>query len=415
MRAILTTDVAASPIGREAESILRSCVHCGFCNAVCPTYRLQGDERDGPRGRIYLIKAMLEGEPIGETTQRHLDRCLTCRACESTCPSGVRYARLTELVKPRLEVMVARPARVRLLRWLLRRVMVDAGRVRALLALGRAVRRLLPARIARWVPAARSPGDWPAARHARRLLCLTGCIQESASPRINAAAARVLDRLGTSLRRVPGTVCCGALPLHLGYVDEARALARANIDAWWPELEAGASGVFSASSGCSAMLEEYGVLLADDAGYRKRAERVAELAMDASAAISASDLRAVLPQRSAANAVRIAFQAPCTLQHALKVKGAVENVLEAAGFELVPRQTLESCCGSAGTYSLLQPRLANELRARKLADLATGDPEAIASANIGCILHLERSAGVPVRHWIELVDDAWPGRARPRE
>ncbi|MBI5615364.1 MAG: glycolate oxidase subunit GlcF [Gammaproteobacteria bacterium] len=415
MRAILAPEIASSTIGPEAEAILRSCVHCGFCNAVCPTYQIRGDERDGPRGRIYLMKAMLEGEAVGETTQRHLDRCLTCRACESACPSGVRYARLTELVKPKLERDVARPAGKRLFRWLLRRVMSDAGRAGALIGLGRAVRGLLPDRLARWVPASRDPGAWPEPRHARRLLCLTGCVQASAAPRINAAAARVLDRLGTSLVRVPGTVCCGALPYHLGHADEARTFARANIDAWWPAIEAGAAGVFSASSGCSAMLRDYADLLADDPHYCERAARVAELALDASSAVTAAELAAALPSQSPGCAGRIAFQPPCTLQHALRAPGRVEAALEVAGFELTQRAGLESCCGSAGTYSLLQPELANELRTRRLAHLATGAPEAIASANIGCMLHLERESNVPVRHWIELVDEAWPGRARPSE
>jgi len=396
MRARLREDILATREGREAEAILRSCVHCGFCNATCPTDQLLGDERDGPRGRIYQIKSLLEGLPVTTETAQPLDRCLTCRACETTCPSGVQYGRLVDYARPLIEAAVPRPPRARFARWLLRRV-VPSRAFAPLLAAGRALRALLPRALREHVPPPRPAGDWPAARHAARWLAFDGCVQEAARPSINAAAARVFDRAGLSLLRARGGGCCGALAHHLGAHDEALACARRNVDAWTPALERGAAGIFCASSGCSTMLKDYARLLADDPAYAARARTVAERVRDSTEFVAELGL-------SGAVGTRVAVQAPCSVQHGLKGAGRLEAALSAAGCTVRTPAEAHLCCGSAGSYSLLQPALSRELRARKLAHLAADDPAVIATANIGCMLHLEAATSIPVRHWLEIVD-----------
>ncbi|HMM74670.1 MAG TPA: glycolate oxidase subunit GlcF [Gammaproteobacteria bacterium] len=396
MRARLRREVLATREGREAEAILRSCVHCGFCNATCPTYQLLGDERDGPRGRIYQIKSLLEGLPVTTETATHLDRCLTCRACETTCPSGVQYGRLLDYARPLIEEAVPRPPRARLARWLLRKL-VPSPLFAPLLAAARAVRGVLPAALAAHVPAARAAGAWPAPRHASRWLAFDGCVQEAARPSINAAAARVFDRAGLSLLRARSGGCCGALAHHLGAHDEALACARRNVDAWTPALDAGAAGIFCASSGCSTMLKDYGRLLADDPDYAARAQRVAAQVRDS------TEFIAELALAGAAD-TRVAVQAPCSLQHGLRGAGRLEAALSAAGCRVQTPAEAHLCCGSAGSYSLLQPALSAALRQRKLEHLGAGDPAAIATSNIGCLLHLEAATALPVRHWLEIVD-----------
>lgn len=395
MRARLSEDILATPAGREAEAILRSCVHCGFCNATCPTYQLLGDERDGPRGRIYQIKSLLEGLPVTSETAGHLDRCLTCRACETTCPSGVQYGRLVDFARPLIEESVPRPPRARVVRWLLRRL-IPSPLFRPLLAAGRLVRPLLPRALREHVPTPRAAGAWPAPRHDRRWLAFAGCVQEIARPAINASAARVFDRAGMSLVRAEGG-CCGALAHHLGAHEEALAQARRNVDAWTPALEGGAAGIFCASSGCSTMLKDYGRLLAHDPAYASRAREVAERVRDSTEFVG--DLRL-----DAAAGVRVAVQAPCSVQHGLKGTGRLERALGQLGCVVQTPADAHLCCGSAGSYSLLQPALSGELRSRKLGHLQSGGPEVIASANIGCMLHLEAVSDTPVRHWLEIVD-----------
>lgn len=400
MRAVLRPEILATQDGAEAEAILRACVHCGFCNATCPTYQLLGDERDGPRGRIYQIKSLLEGMPVSAETVSHLDRCLGCRACETTCPSGVQYGKLLDYARPLLDAAVPRPAQGRALRWLLRRL-IPSPLFPTLLTLGRLVRPLLPAALRRRIPLARAGGAWPAARHATRWLALDGCVQEAARPSINAAAARVLDRAGQSLQRVAGAGCCGALPYHLGAHDEARACARRNIEAWWPALDAGAAGVFCASSGCSTMLKDYGHLLRDDPQYAERAQTLAARVRDA------TDFIGELPVMPAgAPGVTVAVQAPCSLQHGLKGTGRMEALLGGMGCTVQTPAESHLCCGSAGTYSILQPALSAELRDRKLGHLNAGTPAVIATSNIGCLLHLEQASATPVRHWLEILDEA---------
>jgi glycolate oxidase iron-sulfur subunit len=407
MQTRLADFIRDTPQGREADAILRKCVHCGFCTATCPTYQLLGDELDGPRGRIYLIKQALEGAPPSERTRLHLDRCLTCRACETTCPSGVQYGRLLDIGRRVVEEKTRRGAFDRLRRAALRAVLPRRGLFAPLLALGRAVRPLLPALLRAKIPPRRDPGPRPAPRHARRMLALAGCVQPALAPHINAAAARVLDRIGISLIEPEDAGCCGALRFHLNDQEGGKADMRALMDAWWPHLEEGhVEGVVLTASGCGAMIREYAHLFERDAAYGPRAARVTLAARDLAEVLAAEapaleKLLAGAPRRG-----RVAFQSPCTLQHALGIRGTVERLLERAGYELAPVPEAHLCCGSAGAYSLLMPEISQELRRRKLAALQSGSPEVIATANIGCLVHLQAAARLPVRHWIELLDEA---------
>jgi glycolate oxidase iron-sulfur subunit len=395
-----------TPDGREADAILRKCVHCGFCTATCPTYQLLGDELDGPRGRIYLIKEMLEGTEPSRTTQLHLDRCLTCRACETTCPSGVRYGRLLDIGRHHIERVVPRTLRERLVRRALLTVVPYRQRFAALLALGRALRGLMPTALRRAVPAARPSGAWPAARHQRRMLVLSGCVQPAAAPAINAAAARILDRLGISLVAVDDG-CCGALAHHLSEEDRSRQQMRRNIDAWWPEIERGAEALVVTASGCGVMISDYGALLRDDPEYAGKAARIAEMSRDISQILAKelTDSGSLLerdPRRAAP--MRVAFHSPCTLQHGLKLRGIVEPLLARAGCTLTTVADGHLCCGSAGSYSLLQPEISRRLKADKLAALQADAPDTIVTANIGCLMHLASGTDRPVRHWVEVLE-----------
>ncbi len=400
MQTSLAEFIRGTPEGEEAEAILRKCVHCGFCTATCPTYQLLGDDLDGPRGRIYLIKRAVEGAPVTAKTRLHLDRCLTCRACETTCPSGVRYGRLADIGRAVVEAQTRRPLMDRLRRAVLAFAIPRKGVFRAALALGRVVRPVLPAALRAKVPPASQHKPWPVRRHARKMLVLAGCAQPALAPSINAAAARVLDRMGISLVEVPRAGCCGAVRFHLNYQDAGRDDMRALIDAWWPMIEqGGVEAIVMTASGCGATVKEYGELLAHDPDYRDKAARISALTRDLAEIIEAE-------QVPAGRGSRIAFQSPCTLQHGQRIRGKVEALLARAGFELVPVSDAHLCCGSAGTYSLLQPELAGELRTRKLACLEEGKPVAIATANIGCLSHLQGGTATPVRHWIELLDEA---------
>jgi glycolate oxidase iron-sulfur subunit len=404
MQTNLAEWIKATPEGIEADAILRKCVHCGFCLATCPTYTLLGDELDSPRGRIYLMKQALEGAAVTERTRLHLDRCLTCRSCETTCPSGVQYGRLVDIGRELVEKKAPRPAGERLRRWFLRKGLLARPLFAFALGVGRALRGVLPASLARKVPERREPGAWPATRHARRMLALNGCVQPALAPSIDAAAARVLDRIGISLVVVPSSGCCGAVSQHLNAPDEALGYVKANIDAWWPQVEAGAEAIVMTASGCGAMVAEYGHLLRNDAQYAAKAARISELTKDLSevlAAESDSLARIVRPGKSE----RIAFHSPCSLQHGLKVRGQAETVLRAAGFTLTIVPEAHLCCGSAGTYSILQPELSRTLLRNKLRGLMHEKPERIATANIGCLTHLATGADRPVRHWIELLDE----------
>lgn len=400
MKTNLAEAIKSTPEGREADRILRTCVHCGFCTATCPTYQLLGDELDSPRGRIYLIKELLEGNAFTARTQLHLDRCLTCRACETTCPSGVRYGRLADIGRGIAERQIGRPLPARLYRRLLRAVIPHAPRFGALLRIGQALRPALPEVLRTKIPAPQNAGAWPAPRHARRMLVLAGCAQSSATPRTNAAAARVLDRLGISLLSAPAAGCCGALSQHLSAEHEALDFARRNVDAWWPYVEAGVEAIVMTASGCGVMVKDYGALLRSDPAYAEKAAKIAALTRDIGETLAGEDLAALRMTTKR----RIAFHAPCTLQHGQKLPGAVEGILTSLGFELTEVRDSHLCCGSAGSYSLLQPELSRQLRDNKLENLHSGKPELIATANVGCQLHLAGASDVPVVHWIELLE-----------
>ncbi|KAA3653582.1 MAG: glycolate oxidase iron-sulfur subunit [Proteobacteria bacterium] len=406
MQTQLADFIKDTEAGREADAILRNCVHCGFCTATCPTYQLLGDELDGPRGRIYLIKQMLEGQPVTEKTRLHLDRCLTCRACETTCPSGVAYGRLVDLGRVIVEQKVPRTGTDKAVRWLLREFVPRPRLFGAAMAMGRLARPLLPRVLADKVPVAAPAGRWPEARHARKMLSLAGCAQPAMAPSINAATARVLDAVGISLVQLGGTGCCGAVRHHLNDHAGGKDDARRNIDTWWPMIEAGEiEAIVMTASGCGVQVKDYGHFLASDPAYAAKAARVSELTRDVAEIVAdeLDALKACLPAPPE-TLTPLAFHAPCTLQHGLKVKGKVEAIMAVAGYAPTPVKDAHLCCGSAGTYSLLQPELSKTLRDNKLTALQAGGAKCIASANIGCITHLQTGTDTPVQHWVELVD-----------
>jgi len=399
--------------GVEAQEILRKCVHCGFCTATCPTYQLLGDELDGPRGRIYLIKQVVEGVTPTAATLEHLDRCLTCRNCETTCPSGVQYGHLLDIGRKLVERRVQRPLAQRLAREALRAGMTRRWLFDPAMRVGKSVRAWLPQALRDSVPAHREPGPWPRGGHERRVLMLAGCVQPAMMPRIDAATARVLDALGVEAVIAPGSGCCGAIRHHLN--DTAAALddARRNIDAWWryadPASRRPVEAILMNASGCGAMVKDYAYLLRDDPAYAARAQRVVELTFDLSQWLPREFSSAREAGRVALKtppAGRVAFHSPCTLQHAQQVRGEVESLLASLGVELAPVAEPHMCCGSAGTYAVLQPELSQQLRERKLGNLEAGRPQMLLSANIGCIGHLQSGTRTPVRHWIEWLDDA---------
>ncbi|SDQ59101.1 glycolate oxidase iron-sulfur subunit [Pseudomonas sp. UC 17F4] len=400
-----TLSDAAKRLARaeEAERILRSCVHCGFCNATCPTYQLLGDELDGPRGRIYLIKQVLEGQPASAKTQLHLDRCLSCRNCETTCPSGVDYHNLLDIGRAVVDQAVARPPLQRALRSGLRNLASHPTAFKRLVQLGRSVDSLLPAALKAKLPrSAATAQARPQAHHERRVLLLEGCVQPGLSPNTNAATARVLDRLGISVTATPQAGCCGAVDYHLDAQARGLERARHNIDAWWPAIEAGAEAIVQTASGCGAFVKDYAKLLHGDGQYASKARRVSELARDLVEVVAAEPL----DKLACHSGQLLAVHCPCSLQHAQKLGGSVEALLKRLGFNLSNVPDGHLCCGSAGTYSLTQPQLARELRDNKLDALESGRPDVIVSANIGCQTHLDGAGRTPVRHWIELVDEA---------
>jgi glycolate oxidase iron-sulfur subunit len=413
MQTQLSPEYQGTPDGRTAEAILRKCVHCGFCTATCPTYQLLGDELDGPRGRIYLIKQVLEGATPTRATQQHLDRCLTCRNCESTCPSGVEYGHLVDIGRKVVEARVERPLTERAWRWVLKEGLTSPLFAPAM-KLGQHVRGLLPETLRDKVPARQEAGHWPTRAHARRVLMLEGCVQPAMMPNINTATARVLDAAGVQVIRVPQAGCCGAVRFHLNDQSGGLTHMRANIDAWWPWVRPDApepvEAIVMNASGCGVTVKEYGHLLRHDPAYADKARRVSELTRDLSELLP--DLlpalrRLLTHRRPASPGPRLAFHPPCTLQHGQRLRGGVEQCLAALGFEVqMARNESHLCCGSAGTYSVLQPDLARQLRDRKLGHLRELEPAVIVSANIGCITHLQSGTDTPVRHWIEVLDEA---------
>ena len=424
MQTTLAPQYQGTPEGLEAEAILRKCVHCGFCTATCPTYQLLGDELDGPRGRIYLMKQVLEGATPTRATQQHLDRCLTCRNCESTCPSGVQYGQLVDIGRQLVDAQVPRPRGERAVRWLLKEGLTSPL-FKPAMALGQLARPLLPDALKDKVPGSRHPRarQWPQREHPRKMLMLLGCVQPAMAPNINAATARVLDACGIQAVVADGAGCCGAIRSHLN--DHAGGLAdmRRNIDAWWPHIATGqVEALVMNASGCGVTVKDYGHALRDDAAYAERAAEVSRLTRDVSELLPellpqlqqrlaqsrprAAAVPGVRTEPAPAPTERLAFHPPCTLQHGQQLRGGVETALKALGADVqVAACESHLCCGSAGTYSVLQPELSHQLRDRKLGHLGALQPSAILSANIGCIQHLQSGTTTPVKHWIEWLDE----------
>jgi glycolate oxidase iron-sulfur subunit len=409
MQTNLAPKFKGTPEGDEAEAILRKCVHCGFCTATCPTYQLLGDELDGPRGRIYLMKQVLEGATVTRSTQMHLDRCLTCRNCESTCPSGVQYGNLVDIVRPLVDEVVERSPRDKALRWILKEGLTSPLFSPAM-KLGQMVRPLLPATLKNKVPnkAPARAHQWPTRSHSRKVLMLMGCVQPAMMPNINSATARVLDAAGIQTLVADEARCCGAIRTHLNDIEGGREDMRRNIDAWWHLVSGNAvEAIVMNASGCGVTVKDYGHSLAHDSNYAGKAKRISELTRDLSELLPDLVPRLRSKLRLPGDATQLAFHPPCTLQHGQQLRGVVEAQLNSLGFN-VQLATSEShlCCGSAGTYSVLQPELAYQLRDRKLNNLAPLHAQAIVSANIGCIQHLQSGTDTPVKHWIEVLDEA---------
>ncbi|MGB6308739.1 MAG: glycolate oxidase subunit GlcF [Steroidobacteraceae bacterium] len=407
MQTHLSPEFHSTPEGERARDIIHKCVHCGFCNATCPTYQLLGDELDGPRGRIYLIKQVLEGETATRSTQQHLDRCLTCLNCQTTCPSGVEYGHLLDIGRKIVDARVQRPPAQRAVRWVLKEGITSPLFATAL-RIGRAMRPLLPAALKNKIPPLGAVDSRPisAGAHRSRILMLQGCAQPSLMPSIDAAAARVLDRAGIQIVYAAGTGCCGAVRTHLGDQPGGLDDMRRNIDAWLPMIAAGGvEAIVTSASACSLAVKEYGHALSGDGEYGEKAARISALARDLSELLPRlvpelqGKLRSGLP--------RLALHPPCTLQHGQALRGGIEPHLRALGFDVeVAGSESQMCCGSAGTYSLLQPQIARQLRDRKLENLAKLEPQCIVSANMGCIQHLQSGTQIPVMHWIEVLDRA---------
>ena len=406
MQTNLAPEFKNTPDGNAAEAILRKCVHCGFCTATCPTYQLLGNELDGPRGRIYLMKQVLEGMQPTRETQLHLDRCLTCRNCESTCPSGVDYGHLVDIGRKIVDAKVERPMSEKVVRWALKEGLPSPLFAPAM-ALGQFVRPLLPASLKNKVPAKQAFGVIPSRAHSRKVLMLEGCVQPAMSPNINAATRRVLDAAGIQTLTAPKAGCCGAVKFHLNDQDGGKVQMRANIDAWWAMVETGhIEAIVMNASGCGVTVKEYGHILQDDPQYAEKAKRISDLTKDLSELLP--DLVEKLQGKvNVKIAKQVAFHPPCTLQHGQQLRGGVEKHLSDLGFKInVASCEAHLCCGSAGTYSVLQPDIAYQLRDRKLGNLSEMNPEVIVSANIGCITHLQSGTETPVKHWVELLDAA---------
>ncbi len=408
MQTTLSPEYQNTPDGLAAQAILRKCVHCGFCTATCPTYQLLGDELDGPRGRIYLMKQVLEGETPTRKTQMHLDRCLTCRNCETTCPSGVDYGHLVDIGRKLVDAKVPRPLPEKAVRWMLKEGLPSPLFAPAM-ALGQLVRPLLPQALKSKVPERQDAGVWPQRTHERKVLMLAGCVQPAMSPNINAATSRVLDAAGVQTLVAPQAGCCGAVKFHLNDHEGGKAAMRANIDSWWPYVEQGVESIVMNASGCGVMVKDYGHVLHDEPAYAEKARRISALTRDLSELLP--ELVTKLQSKLSGKPLTpLVFHPPCTLQHGQKLKGGVEVHLQALGFPVrVASAESHLCCGSAGTYSVLNPDIAYQLRDRKLGNLQAQPAEVIISANIGCITHLQSGTQTPVRHWVEVLDAAVRG------
>jgi glycolate oxidase iron-sulfur subunit len=442
-----------NPQVAETDRILRACVHCGFCTATCPTYLLTGDELDGPRGRIYLARDMLEkNRPADATTVKHLDRCLTCLSCMTTCPSGVHYMHLVDHARQHIERTYRRPLSDRLMRSMLAFVLPHTSRFRTALRLARLarpLRALFPKRVRALLDAAndksaRQPGladtgqaadsatragshsahsvqtapfrsdaanlPWPA-RRLRRVALLPGCVQPALRPEINAATERLLARFGVEVIVAPGTGCCGALVNHLGREHDSAAQAKADIDAWTLEIESrGLDAIVVTASGCGTMIKDYGFMFRTDPEYAAKAARVSSLARDISEALAEIEIAGEPNMKS----LRVAYHSACSLQHGQKLHGVAPRLLRDAGFTVLDVPEGHICCGSAGTYSMLQPEMSGQLRDRKARNIESVQPDVIATGNIGCIAQIAQATGIPIVHTVELLDWATGGPPPPR-
>ena len=400
MQTQLADFIKNTPDGKLADEILRSCVHCGFCNATCPTYLLLGDENDGPRGRIYLMKQLLEAQDVGQKTLKHLDRCLTCRNCETTCPSGVKYEKLLDIGRRVAEERIPRDKNDSKFRKRLLSFLPYPTRFKAALKMGRTFKFILPKSTTGKIPKKRKTGNWPKQVHKRKMLVLAGCVQPALSPEINSSTARVLDKLGITLIQENKAGCCGAVSQHLSASDAAKDFMRNNIDAWWTHIENGVEAIVMTASGCGSMVKDYGHHLSDDPDYAQKARKVSSLCKDISE-ILINERYQIFTRNDREN---ITWHPPCTLQHGQKITGVVEKILQDIGYQLKPIADQHLCCGSAGTYSILQPELSERLRERKLDSIKQQNPTTIVTANIGCQTHLQEKTETPVKHWIHLLD-----------
>jgi len=399
MQTLIHKSLKKHPLIDEAESILHSCVHCGFCNATCPTYQLLGDELDGPRGRIYLMKQMFETGENSAQTLDHLDRCLTCRNCETTCPSGVQYGRLLTISRELAEKNSPRPAFAALLRWSLRRVIPHRERIGLIVKLATMLRRVLPASIQRQLPASKN-NDAMLARHQRMVILPAGCAQDAFAPDINSDCRIILDKLGVTAVEIDVDSCCGAMSEHMAQSTEAHHFIKKNINAWWPSIEAGAEAIISTASACGVMIKDYGKLLENDSDYADKAARVSSLCADVSEFLSKENLSCLGNEKTG----RISFHSPCTLQHGQSITGSVEALLSQVGYEIVDYNDAHLCCGSAGAYSILEKSISKKLLSNKLHNLLSNQPDIIATANIGCLLHMRSGTETPVMHWLQLLN-----------
>lgn len=401
MQTRLTEQFLADPKGQRANEILRKCVHCGFCNATCPTYEILGDERDGPRGRIYQIKQILEGQSPGHETRRHLDQCLTCRNCETTCPSGVDYGELLDIGREIIEKNTSRPLADRLKRYLIRECLAYPGRFEVLLGMGRILRPFLPARLQTWIPITLPAPQRTASSHSRKVLVPQGCVQPAISPSIIATTCNVLDKLGIEVIIEDPAACCGALHHHTSAPEEALHLIRNRIDAWWPHVEAGIEAIVSTASGCGVHIKHYGELLKRDPDYAEKARRISNMTKDLIEIIEQEDITKLKPNSDRP----VAYHPPCTLQHGQRLAGRVENLLDSIGVRRIHFSEAHLCCGAAGSYTLLQAKLSAQLKEKKLQNICREQPVMIVTANIGCLHHLASGTSIPVRHWVELIAD----------
>lgn len=390
MQTNLLPELLATKNGKRADDILRKCVHCGFCNATCPTHIIDGDELEGPRGRIYLIKEMLEGQAVTNTTLQHLDSCLTCLNCQTTCPSGVQYGELAEIGKEFIERQKIRSNVSRIKRWLICKILPYPKRFMPFVFFARAFN-LLPAAPEKIATATLSNAS-------EKVLLLDGCVQSVTNANINHHLKNILNNLGIQAYSQKKVQCCGAIEHHNGQAYHALDRIRANIDSWWPHIEQGASAIIMTASGCGSTVKEYARLLSDDPVYAKKALKISQLTKDASEFLADYPL-----SRCNMSVDKIAFHPPCTLQHDQQINGVVENILRRAGYQLLTFKDAHLCCGSAGTYSILQPGMATKIRNNKLQHINNCNPDIIATANIGCLLHLQKGTHTQVKHWLELV------------